>query len=229
MDLDEFDEEVKGIAALDNPISRDTYQLVVEKGWVSRDEAAEALELARSVAAFHLEKLANSGLLKVRYERLTGRTGPGAGRPTKLYRRSDHEFDVSLPPRRYDLAGSLLADAIARAISAGTPIGEAVAQVAREKGESVGVQYAKPQGESAGVASLVEVLEGHGYEPKTKGQQITLLNCPFDSLAQQHRDLVCQMNFEFLDGLVEGIGESMRYETRLAPEAGFCCVRLDTR
>ncbi|HEX5016726.1 MAG TPA: helix-turn-helix domain-containing protein, partial [Actinomycetes bacterium] len=84
---EEFEDQVSGVAALDHPISQRAFRLVRERGWVSRDEAAEALDVARSVAAFHLDKLADAGLLEVKYERTSGRTGPGAGRPAKLYGR----------------------------------------------------------------------------------------------------------------------------------------------
>lgn len=229
MNLDTFDDQVKGVASLENPLSRHTYQLVTDRGWLSRDQVAQALELARSVATFHLEKLVDSGLLKVRYQRLSGKSGPGAGRPTKLYGRADREFDISLPPRQYDLAGSLLADAITRADSDGMAIGEAVAQVARESGQLAGAQNPQQQDGSAPYMALIEVLAQNGYEPKMQGRQITMQNCPFDNLAEQYRDLICRMNFEFIAGVVEGAGESERYTPRLAPEAGYCCVRLDAR
>ena len=229
MDLDLFEEQVKGVAALENSLSRRAYELVIEQGWVSRDEAAATLDSARSVAAFHLEKLVKSGLLKVRYERLSGKRGPGAGRPTKLYGRSDRDFDLSLPPRRYDLAGSLLADAITRAKSEGTPIGEAVTQVAREAGQRVGLENSAANHEAVDEMALIHVLERHGYEPKKLGSQITMLNCPFDNLAEQYRDLVCGMNLEFISGVVDGLGESDEYTARLLPETGYCCVRLDAK
>jgi predicted ArsR family transcriptional regulator len=218
--LKAFDEQVKGIAALDNAISRNTYRLVIDQSWVSRDEVADALNVARSVAAFHLEKLVDSGLLKVRYERRTGRTGPGAGRPTKLYGRSEREFDLSLPPRRYDLAGALLADAVTLAEENGTPISKAVTLVSREAGELVGTNC------EDGI-DLVSVLERHGYEPRVQDRMIKLLNCPFDALAQQHRDLVCGMNLDFLNGIVAGMSTSTAFAPRLAPEPGYCCVRFD--
>jgi predicted ArsR family transcriptional regulator len=218
--LKAFDDQVKGIAALENVISRRTYRLVIEQGWVSRDEAADALDVARSVAAFHLDKLVGSGLLKVRYERRTGRTGPGAGRPTKLYGRSEREFDLSLPPRRYDLAGALLADAVTLAEENGTPISKAVTLVSREAGELVGTNC------EDGI-DLVSVLESHGYEPRVQDRMIKLLNCPFDVLAQQHRDLVCGMNLDFLNGIVAGMRTPTAFAPRLAPEPGYCCVRFD--
>jgi len=227
VDLKTFDEQVKGIAALENPISRGAYRLVIEHGWISRDAAAEALEIARSVAAFHLEKLVDAGLLKVRYERTSGRTGPGAGRPTKFYGRSTRAFDLSLPPRRYGLAGSLLADAVVRAESDGTPIAEAVSQVAREAGELAGAECANARSGSARGLALIDVLEQNGYEPKQDGREIALLNCPFDALAEQQRDLVCGMNLDFLTGVVKGVGSANSFAPRLAPEPGYCCVRLD--
>jgi predicted ArsR family transcriptional regulator len=214
-----FDDKVKAIAALENGLSKHTYQLVIDKGWVSRDDIADALDVARSVSAFHLEKLVESGLLKVRYERRTGRTGPGAGRPTKLYGRSDRDYDVSLPPRRYDLAGALLAEAVTLAEENGTPIGKAVTLVSRKAGEMVGANCEDS-------SDLVSVLERHDYEPRVQDRKIKLLNCPFDALAQQHRDLVCGMNLDFLKGIVTGMG-SAAFALRLAPEPGYCCVRFD--
>ena len=78
-------------------------RLLVARGELSRDRTAEALDLAVG-RRFHLDKLVDAGLADVRFQRLTGRSGPGAGRTAKLYRRSDTEIGVSLPERRYDLA-----------------------------------------------------------------------------------------------------------------------------
>lgn len=218
-----FDSQISGIAALDHRISREAYRLVGERRWVSRDEAAERLAVGRSVAAFHLDKLVAAGLLTVRYERVSGRTGPGAGRPAKLYGRSDREFEVSLPPRRYDLAGSLLAGAIARAEAEGGSVGDAVEAVARESGERIGAAAKQSAGQRP--TRVVDVLAARGYEPQTQTGEIALANCPFHSLAAEHRALVCRMNLAFITGILEGLDET-QFTPRLAPEAGFCCVRL---
>jgi predicted ArsR family transcriptional regulator len=217
-----FDEQISGIAALDHRISREAYRLVGERRWVSRDEAAERLAVGRSVAAFHLDKLVAAGLLTVRYERVSGRTGPGAGRPAKLYGRSEREFGVSLPPRRYDLAGSLLAGAIARSEAEGGAIGEAVDAVARESGERIGTSAKQS---AKGPADVFEVLAAQGYEPQRQIAEIALANCPFHSLAAQQRALVCRMNLAFITGILEGLDETQLI-ARPAPEAGLCCVRL---
>ena len=214
--------DVGGIAALDHPVSHAVYQLVVDRGWVGREEAALALDVPRSVAAFHLEKLADAGLLDTRHERRSGRSGPGAGRPSKLYGRSEREINLSLPPRRYDVAGSVLAQAVAHADSADVPVKQAVADVARSTGREVG---SSRRDAARKRDAVMEVLRQHGYEPRKRGREIALLNCPFHALAQQQRDLVCGMNLEFLTGVLEGI-TGAKLTARLAPEPGFCCVRL---
>jgi predicted ArsR family transcriptional regulator len=218
-------DQVSGIAALDHPISRAAYQLVVDRGWVNRDEAASTLNVARAVAAFHLDKLVEAGLLDTRYERTSGRSGPGAGRPSKFYGRSSREISVSLPARRYDVAGTLLADAAARADAEAIPVKQAVAEVARAAGQAAAADA--PSGARAREA-LMEVLRRRGYEPRKRGREIALLNCPFHTLAEQQRDLVCGMNLEFLTGVLEGVS-GVKLTARLAPEPGFCCVRLTTR
>ena len=226
MTPERFDQQVTGIAALEHPLSRQAYRLVLDRGWVSRDSAAEALEVARSVAAFHLDKLVAAGLLEARYERISGRTGPGAGRPAKLYARSTREFDLTLPPRRYDLASSVLAEAVTRATSTGTPVDQAVNVVAREAGERAGEVAAT--GRLRHRAALTDVLTGAGYEPTKRGRDIALLNCPFRSLAEQHLEMICGMNREYLSGVLVGVS-AQGYEARLAPEPGYCCVRVTPR
>src|SRR5262245_9924353 len=123
-----FVERVRKVAALDHPVTQSVYRLLAERGEVSRDATADALGVARSVAAFHLDKLVDSGLADVRFARLTGRSGPGAGRTAKVYSRSESEVGVSLPERRYDLAGELLAQAVERASDEGVPVDRALRQ-----------------------------------------------------------------------------------------------------
>src|SRR5947209_8161578 len=134
-----FAERVAEIAVLDQPLRRDVYALVVGRdGWVSRDEATEALGIPRSVAAFHLDRLAEAGLVEVRFVRPAGRTGPGAGRPAKQYRRATAEVAVSIPERRYDLAGAVLADAVVAAEATGRPVGTTLSAAARRAGNETG-------------------------------------------------------------------------------------------
>lgn len=226
MDRVTFDEQVSGIAALEHPMSQQVYRLVLARDWVSRDAAATALGVARSVAAFHLDKLVDAGLLTARFERTSGRTGPGAGRPAKLYGRSPREIELSLPVRQYALAGSMLAEAVHRAGAASDAVGHAVSESAREAGARIGAAGRAPRRSGRGSA-LSDVLARQGYEPRLLGRIIAMVNCPFYVLAEEHRDLVCHMNLDFLTGVLEGLGEADAFSARLAPEAGYCCVRIE--
>ncbi len=113
---DDRSAQVAAVAALAEPTRRRLYEHVVRQPHpVSRDDVAGAVGVPRPTTAFHLDRLVADGLLDVHYERRSGRTGPGAGRPAKLYRRSECSVEVSLPERHYDLAGDLLAAALVEA------------------------------------------------------------------------------------------------------------------
>lgn len=221
------DAQVAAVAALAEPTRRRLYDYVVaEREAVSRDQAAEALGLRRTTAAFHLDRLAEQGLLEVRYQRRTGRTGPGAGRPAKLYRRSGCEVAVSLPERHYDLAGQLLATALEEADSSGEPprtvLGRHAHRVGRELAEAAGASATSEDSRSL----AWQLLQTHGYEPRVDGTGVALANCPFHTLAQQHTELVCGMNLRMLTGLLDGFAHC-GLSARLDPAPGRCCVRLE--
>jgi predicted ArsR family transcriptional regulator len=158
-------------------------------------------------------------VLEVRFERTSGRSGPGAGRPSKLYRPVPGEIAASVPDRRYDLAGSVLATAVAESARTGTAVADCLHAAAHDAGRAIGEEV-----QERGPAALVAVLAGHGYVPASDGEQITLTNCPFHRLAEEHRDLVCEMNLDLLDGVLDGIGSSL--VARLEPTPGACCVRI---
>lgn len=208
---------VSAVAALDEPTRRRLYDYVSRQaGPVSREEAASALKLPRSTAAFHLDRLAERGLLDVTFERLTGRTGPGAGRPSKLYERAAESVSVSLPQRQYDLAGQLLASTIEESQRSGESPQSVLGRRAREHGTALSRGQSLP---------LQETLACCGYEPFEEGDDILLANCPFHEMAQAHVDLVCGMNLNLLQGVLEGMDEP-GYAARLDPAPGRCCVRL---
>ncbi|WP_107083879.1 helix-turn-helix transcriptional regulator [Streptomyces viridochromogenes] len=209
--------DVSAVAALDEPTRRRLYEHVVRQcDPVGRDDAAEALGLARQTAAFHLDRLADQGLLDVVYERRSGRSGPGAGRPAKLYRRSGREVSVSLPERRYELAGRLLAQAVEESDATGEPVRTVLHRKAEELGEQLGERAA---------AGVTELLERHGFEPRREGDAIVLGNCPFHVLAREHTETVCGMNLHLLRGVLKALDEG-GFEACLAPAPGRCCVRL---
>src|SRR5690242_17601844 len=105
--------EISIIAVLADPVRRRLYEYVTGQPHpVSRSEAAQAVGIQRTLAAFHLDRLAEAGLVEVTFRRPAGRSGPGAGRPAKLYRRAVAEHHVSMPPRDYRCAAELLADVV---------------------------------------------------------------------------------------------------------------------
>jgi predicted ArsR family transcriptional regulator len=227
-----FEDQVAGVAALNDPIRRRLYQFVVDSTEpVSREQAATAAAVQKALAAFHLEKLVEEGLLDFEFKRLTGRSGPGAGRPAKLYRRSGRQIDLSLPPREYDLAGLLLAGAIDAAETSGRTVRAELERASLAFGRQMGHQAKARAGSRASKAkqrqALLEVLREHGFEPRQDGRDIVLANCPFHALAQQYTTLVCGMNLHLLKGVrsVLDVGAS-ELQPRLEPEPGQCCVKF---
>lgn len=220
-------DHMAALATLNSPLRRRVYDFAAgEPEGVSRDGAAEALGLSRSGVAFHLDKLADVGLLAVGYRRPPGRSGPGSGRPAKWYRRVDVEIDLSVPERRYTLAATLLAEAAGRATTDSVPMARALHSVARDHGRRVGERLRRTNRTvPPAVTCLAEVLAECGYQPRLTGDVLTLGNCPFQALADRHRDLVCVMNYELLRGLVEEAGLPAG-SARLDPDPGRCCVTL---
>lgn len=207
--------DANGITSLADPMRRALYRYVVDAGGdVGRDDAAESLGVSRSLAAYHLDRLVADGLLDVRFARRSGRRGPGAGRPAKLYTRSRRAVHVSLPPRDYEVAARLLA----RAAETDPSSRRALFDEAYRFGRDVGEEGAGRDGEA-----VVAVLRARGYEPYDDDGVVRLRNCPFDALAHDHRDLVCGMNLALLSGLVTALGLP-EHTVRLDPREGCCCV-----
>src|SRR5262245_21811053 len=126
-------ERVAAVATLDDPIRKAVFDLVSRSPVpVGRDAAAEALGVSRRVAAFHLDRLAEQGLLDFEFRRPPGRGGPGAGRPAKVYRRADGEVAVSVPERHYDVVVELLAAAVSESIATGAAVHDVLRRTAYE-------------------------------------------------------------------------------------------------
>ncbi|MBO0731814.1 MAG: transcriptional regulator [Acidimicrobiaceae bacterium] len=226
----DFDAQVTGIAALGEPLRRALYRYVVaQDGRVNRDQAAAGVGVARHVAKFHLDKLVQDGLLEVEYDRPSGRGGPGAGRPAKFYRRSARQLAVSLPPREYELAGRLLAQAIATSERDQTPIGVALDDSARNMGRVLGQRARRQAGAKPSrtrqMAAATSVLTEYGFEPHPVPGGMALANCPFHRLARDYTELICGMNLQLLAGIMESL-QDPGLEARLEPAPGRCCVRL---
>jgi predicted ArsR family transcriptional regulator len=220
--------QIEELAALGKPARRALYFYVVHlPREVSREEAARAVKVSRSLAGFHLDRLVEEGLLEASFRRLSGRAGPGAGRPAKLYRRSSRQIDVSLPQRSYELAARILATAIGA--SEGPKARKVLARTARGVGEQIGAEARVRAGPRPGkkrlLAGMVAALAAQGYEPEPAEGELRLRNCPFHALVSEHKDLVCGMNLALIEGVVEGL-ELPAARPVLAPVPGMCCVRL---
>lgn len=218
---------IEAIAVLDEPVRRALYEWVASRvDAVGRDEAATAVGISRALAAFHLDRMVRDGLLVTEYRRLTGRTGPGAGRPSKLYRRAAGTIAVSLPKRDYEQAAHLLAQALERLPGDGAA--EIARATAHDDGVAIGAQARAAAGsrpdQQRRATALVDALGKRGYEPRVgKGGEIVLGNCPFDALVEEHRPLVCGMNLALAEGVLEGLGEK-RLHAVLDQQPGQCCV-----
>lgn len=222
------DSSIDAAQTLADPVRRRLYEYVTAaRGEVSRGQAADALGIQRTLAAHHLDRLADAGLLEVARRKVSGREGPGSGRPAKLYRRADRELSLHLPPRDYELAARVLAEAVERHGAE-----EALHAAAREEGRRIGAGHREE--------SLVELLRARGYEPEEGAARapgdgsgpdgapeedggVRLLNCPFHTLARAFPPLACGLNLELLRGLLEGRGEDGA-EARMDARPGRCCV-----
>ncbi len=221
----DFTKQLESLAAIEEPARRKLYLYVAERGDdVSRDDAARATGVSRALAAFHLDKLVAAGLLEATFRRLTKRTGPGAGRPSKLYRRASTQFAVHLPERRYELAAHVLAQALAemKTENGDAALRDAAASWGRRLAQdpSIAVRRGLP------LNRATHALRVCGFEPhRASDGEIVLRNCPFDSLRSEGRELICGMNLALIQGLLAGLDlESVRAE--LAPREGMCCVAL---
>ena len=223
--------DLASLSSLDDPARRRLYEVVTRQpGPVSRDEAASAAGIGRALAVYHLDKLVESGLLTASYQRPPGRSGPGAGRPAKLYARSDREFAVTVPPREYELAARLLVQAVEA--DPGGCSRAALAEAARRLGTELGSTFrpaaadSPPGRRDTAERDVNELLTQQGYEPCRGGDGvIRLRNCPFHQLAEQHRDVVCGMNLALVEGLVAGLGAD-GWHPALDPRPGHCCVAI---
>lgn len=225
--MEALERDAAGIGALADPIRRRLYRFVCGQGEaVGRDQAAAAVGVARHTAKFHLDRLEAEGLLDTHYARVSGRSGPGAGRTAKLYRRGAREVAVSLPPREYELAGHLMADAIAESTRTGGDVAETLDRLAGEYGASLGLAAARgtpPATAEDALDLTAAVLGEHGYEPRRAGGRIELDNCPFHALARAQTELVCRMNHALIGGVTGALRPHCPV-ARLDRSAARCCV-----
>jgi predicted ArsR family transcriptional regulator len=230
MDPSDVDQQLTGLAGLGDPIRRALYRYVADRGVpVSRDEAAHAAGISRPLAAYHLDRLVDDGLLEPRYHRRGGRRGPGAGRPAKHYVRADRQLELSLPARDYAGLAELLAGAVGadRSGAAKAALNHAAATLGAELGTEAARPTAPDGDPDQVLAAVRQALAARGYEPYDDDGTIRLRNCPFDRIAAQHRQLVCGANHAMLQALTDQVdGDPPTVRAVLDPQPGRCCVTL---
>lgn len=219
--------DLKAIALLAEPTRQQLYLYLRDRQEpVGREEAARDTGITSRLAAFHLDRMAEAGLLEVEYRRLSGRVGPGAGRPAKVYSLSSRSFSVEIPQTRYALAASMMATAL----SGGGPVAdgpESLRNVATAVGKRLGDEIRQ---RTRAKAPRLEAVQGQltqlGYKPHVQPTgEWTMRNCIFGELSVSHRELICPMNAAFLTGLVGGAHlPSLHVEVRMARSG--CCVQL---
>jgi predicted ArsR family transcriptional regulator len=219
---------VAAIAALDDDIRRALFEYVRGAGEpVTRESAAAAVGISRKLAAFHLDKLVDLGLLRSGF----GRAGVGkVGRAPRRYEPADTDIAVRVPERAPELLATILVDALSgeRQEERGS---DAAMRVAREHGAAAGAdvrERARPGriGAERSVSLACEMLAEHGFEPYREGAAVRLRNCPFHPLAARAPEFVCGLNREYLAGVLAGLGADGRLVAELAPRPGECCVEI---
>ena len=220
---------MRAVAALDDPQRARLYAVVRDAPEpITREVAAEQVGISRKLAAFHLDRLVDAGLLEVSFER---GMSVRIGRTPKRYRASNVDVEVSIPERHYDLVGEILLDAVETAASDESPT-DAVRRVAADRGRQLGARTRDERrlgrlGPERAATVVKELLGDCGFEPATCDGQIVQRNCPFHRLAQRSPALVCGINHAFVDGLLDGLGAS-RLHAALDPDDGRCCVVVGT-
>jgi predicted ArsR family transcriptional regulator len=218
-------------AVLAEPVRRRLFLFVASFAEsVDREQAAKGVGVAPSVAAFHLDKLADAGVLTVEYRRPPGRTGPGAGRPAKRYRAVESEHSFTVPERHYEVAAAILARAVADADTESRSITDSLHTAARSFGRTIGAGSQSPGGHlpKGNLERVATVLAPYGYEPCITEGQLVLANCPFRALAEEFGEIICRMNLRLLKGVLKGAA-AKGLAARTDPSVGSCCVTIECR
>ena len=209
--------QLRRLSALSDQVRRRVYECVAASypEPADRDQVALATGISRSLAAFHLDRLAADELVSVSFARRTGKSGPGAGRPAKFYRRVGEEIGVSVPERRYEFAARLLLEAVNDSKAR-----DAVVAAGNAEGHRIGERA------RANERSLADVLDDEGFEPCEVDGSIQLRNCPFTGLTSELDGVVCSMTHAMVNGIAEELGVHPQVREERRP--GLCCVVVET-
>ncbi|WP_030171423.1 helix-turn-helix transcriptional regulator [Spirillospora albida] len=182
-------------------------------------EAAERTGLHPNTARFHLDGLAEAGLV----QKEKGGSG-GPGRPRTLYRAVETGEGV----RSYRLLARMLTSLVAGTMP--DPSGAAV-EAGRAWGSYLAERsapYERIEPDEA-LERLSGFLSGIGFEsrPDLARNLIRLVHCPFREIAEEHREVVCPLHLGLIQGALAEMGAPLSAD-RLEPfvEPHLCLARL---
>jgi predicted ArsR family transcriptional regulator len=220
---------LRAVAALADPSRQALYAMVSDATEaVTREQAAAGLGISRKLAAFHLDKLVQAGLLVADYHP-AARTH-ALGRTPKAYRRAPSQVQISIPQREPVALAALLLDAVDTA-RPGEPARDAACRTAEEAGRRLGAAAratvrAGRLGSERTLSLAEAALRERGYQPLRESPTcVRLRNCPFEPLAAHATELVCDINLHLISGLLDGLQPRVATAV-LAPEPDQCCVEL---
>lgn len=215
-------DHIDAIGLLSEPTRYRLYRCVIDSGEaLNREEIVRRTGVSATNTKFHLEKLIDGELLVAEFRKPAERSGPGSGRPTKYFKRNPLHRSVNLPPRRFELLSSLLANAIAQSSRTNQSVTHTARRLASEAGHYLGSQ----SNGDPGTRRILSALTSIGYEPRPDNSRITLTNCPFHETAETQRDLVCGLNLALVDGVIRG-ADCAHAAATLDPCPGRCCVTI---
>lgn len=201
-----------GLALLTSPVRRAIVDALAKHsdtdgGALTIDQLAEALDLHRTTVRFHLDQLAEAGLVSAEFTRRFG-----VGRPRKIYRLAPGSWAEAQGDDALRLLSELLAE------SFGQP--ELTPHVAGERWVDqhlAGAEVPPPaqtlEAWLGKVARMLDVLQVWGYTPDIStseaGQSVCihLSDCPLMSLAESNPAVVCGIHRGLISGSLKRLGE----------------------
>src|SRR5262245_6489164 len=217
----DFADAVSAVGVLNDSTRLALYRYVIaQDDAVGRDQVVQATGVSRHRVRFHLDRLAEVGLLDVEFRRISERRGPGAGHPAKLYRKSELEVAFTVPERRYEFVGRMLATACATAARGSVSLSDALERAARDAAGATDVQP------GSGIPGAIEALASAGFEPQAVGQGYELTNCPYRAVAEAAPEVVCRTALCLVGALLDAAGAS-NASAHLRPAPRRCCVTVD--
>jgi predicted ArsR family transcriptional regulator len=224
--ISDDDLDVLGVFA--EPARRRVYEQLHEEGAATVAELVAALDMGRTLVAFHLGKLLETGFVEVvAPEQTTGTPG----RPAQRYRTTSREVVATVPDRRYDLLAGVLLDGLAdqRPGESGQASAE---RSARRRGTELARRWGSgsvPGGVPGRRARLERLLGSLGYAPRREGVELLLRNCPFHAFRATNTPQVCPLNQALSDGYLSGLELDEHLQAALRPSPDSCCVVFERR